>query len=186
MRKTAKQRCGCRRFPPGAWRRQSRPESNPDAWQPVREAKPHALPTAMCCRRLVWRRHFRTAQTAASTAPQNSRSPRTVPPPRAATRPPRRTPPTASAGPMNSPSTSIASKKPNQCQKIRASINLWESPDSLTPEHALARWEAVAGDDAEPTLLGQCSARSWERNRHGRFGHFGQVAPQERDGWQST
>jgi hypothetical protein len=54
------------------------------------------------------------APTAASTAPQNSRSPRTVPPPRAATRPPRRTPPTASAGPTNSPSTSIASKKPNQ------------------------------------------------------------------------
>jgi hypothetical protein len=43
----------------------------------------------------------------------------------------------ASAGPRNSPSTSIASKKTNQCQKIRASINLWESPDSLTPEHAL-------------------------------------------------
>jgi hypothetical protein len=40
-----------------------------------------------------------------------SRSPRTVPPPRAATRQPRRTPPTGSAGPRNSASTSIASKK---------------------------------------------------------------------------
>ena len=44
----------------------------------------------------------------------------------------------------------------------------------------LARWEAVAGDDAEPHL-----ARA-ERNRHGRFAHFGQIAPQELDGWQPT
>ena len=52
---------------------------------------------------------------------------------------PRRTRPPASTGPTNTPSTSIASKKPNQCQKIRASKNLGESPcDSLTPEHALA------------------------------------------------
>jgi hypothetical protein len=48
----AKNRQTAVRLPTIAWRRQSRPESNPDAWRPVREAKPHALPTATCCRRL--------------------------------------------------------------------------------------------------------------------------------------